>query len=124
MNNFKNQNNTKEEKYYELKIEGPIHLTIDTEYSSKFNNVEEWKDSFNILMTTNTNTSVFSKDDIQILNIEGFEETKEKEITLTANILIEENFSSTDEFNVEDIELDIDSNYSFDISQLSAEILS
>lgn len=122
MNNFKNEKNTNEEKYYELKIEGPIHLTIDIDYSSKLNNVEEWKDSFNILVATSTNTLIFSKNDIQILNIEGFEETKEKEITLTANILIEQNFSTLEEFKVDDVELDIDSNYSFDISELSVAI--
>lgn len=124
MNNLKNKNSTNEEKYYELKIEGSIHLTIDREYSSKFNNVEEWKDSFNIIATTSTNTFIFSKNDITILNIEGFEETKEKEITLTANVLIEQNFSSLEEFKTDEIDLDIDSNYSFDISELSVEVFS
>lgn len=122
MNNLKNGHIENEEKYYELKIEGLIHLTIDAEYSSRFNNEEEWRNSFNILAITNVDTFTFTKDDIHILNIEGFEDTNEKEINLSANILIEQNFSSLEVFNIEDIELDIDSNYNFDISELSVQI--
>ena len=122
MKNFKNESNTNEEKYYELKIEGPIHLTIDREYSSKFNSVDEWKDSFNIIVTNSISTFLFSKNDIEILNIEGFDETTNREITLTANLLIEQGFSSLEDFNADNIELNIDSNYSFDISELSVEV--
>lgn len=121
MNNLKN-NAVNEEKYYKLKIEGPIYLTVSTEHSSKFNNIEEWKDSFNIIVRNNTDIFTFSKNDIGISNIEGFEETTESELNLTAIILIEENFSSFEEFNIDNIELDIDSNYNFDISELSVEL--